>query len=490
MTELKMSEDQIAAAAAGDAAQFVGDTKAITDDTRFCAPGRPSKFAFGVSYCGPHETVEDGTNVAVRRHAKALAASGIPVVLTSPHGIVVVDGLARPIYDAGIPAGVEHEVGGLRRGEIGVAAVRIIHAVVRDASQLQALLLPRSLAYADAELVENVLKRTVLYTVWERDRISEDVAQLMSACGECWVPCEQNAEMLRRSGVPHVAVVPHPFDPEDQLEKMRRRRPSPGNRLYSIGAWQPRKGYDELVGAFLRAFGPDEDVVLTIKTHSRWPGYPSAQESIARHIEHPDVRARGWHPDLVRHHLKIIDHRLTDDGIRRLHFENHVYVAPSHGEAWCVPAYDARQAGNRVVHVPYGGTADFCGHEDIDIPYAMGPVDPSYGWEEDARWAVYEMGDLVAALRQSVTPVDHSRGLDSSFSHHEVGELMRERILGLLVDDDEVRDYLAERREIQIQGFTPEELNPPAPEPEARPEPVRAGGRLSRVRDAIKRLWR
>jgi glycosyltransferase involved in cell wall biosynthesis len=496
VTDYKISNEQLAQVRQGDLSQVEADASGITKDTHFCAPGRASRYRYGVEYRGNHETVHDGTNVAVRRHARALAEAGMPVLLTSPTGHVIVDGISRPTWEVGLPAAVEHEVGGLRRSEMSERTVRIVHAVVKSAEALQALVLPRSVSEADPELADYVLHRTVLYTVWERDRISDDVARVMQSVGECWVPCQQNAEMLRSCGVSNVFVVPHPFDPSDPLEKMRRRipsyRPQGGDtrRFYTIGAWQPRKAQHELLGAWLEAFGPEEDATLTIKTHGRWPGYPDPETSIQHWMQHPAVRARGWHPDLVRHKVRIVDDHLTNDGIRRLHFDNNIYLACSHGEAWCLPAFDAKQAGNRLVHVGYGGTADFASEDDISVPYELEPVHESYAWEDGAQWASVDHHQLVAALRRAQPPDDYaSSALDDRFRIDQVGELMRRRILSLLVDDDDARDYLEQRRTIEVKGYPPQSAQQEQ-EPQAKAAARQLPSRWERIQSAVRRLWR
>lgn len=472
----------------------------IKDEEAFFAAGAPAKWSHGVEYCGEYETVFDGTNVAVRLNARALALAGIPVLLTSPLGRTIKDGIARPVYEVGLPEEVEREVGALRNTSMAQRAVRILHTVVPTesaASSMQALVLPRSVSVGvDPELVDGLLRRTVLFTVWERDRISHDVARVLDSVAEAWVPCEQNARMLRQCGVRNVVVIPHPFDPEGPYAKLVRRRPKPGKRFYAIGHWQPRKGFAKLVLAFLRAYGPEDDATLTIKTGAlSWPGYPDPFLVLAEALRSNQVRARGWTQEAVDRKVKILNRQLHPSQIVQLHYENNIYVASSHGEAWCIPAYDAVVAGNRLVHVPFGGTADFAPFaciEDVRVPYVMGPVPESYGWEAGAQWAEYTVDDLVAALGRAKAPPEHSRSteFDQRFSLKAVGELMRQRIEGLVLNDPEARAQFEQRVEVPIQG----EVLPPEPPPERPSEQRRAPdaepSRWQRVWNAARRIIR
>jgi len=113
--------------------------------------------------------------------------------------------------------------------------------------------------------------------------VDPEVVKILNRVAQVWVPCGSNQHMLLRSGVhpDRVRIVPHPYDPTSQLCKLTRRRPYSNRRFYSIGRWEPRKGYHELLGGFLRAFKPTDEATLTIKfSGGQWEGYPSPAESV------------------------------------------------------------------------------------------------------------------------------------------------------------------------------------------------------------------
>lgn len=463
----------------------------IREDEAQFASGAAARWSHGVEYCGPHETAYDGTNVAVRRHARALAQAGVPVLLTSPTGRTVVDGVARPVYEVGLPDEVELECGALRSTSMAVRAVRIIHAVVVRAEQLERMILPMSvMSGVDAELIDGLLRRTIAYTVWERDRIHPEIARVLNQTVEAWVPCRQNRDMLRSCGVERVRVVPHPFDPQGTIAKLVRRRPvSATKRFYSIGQWQPRKGGFELLVAFFHAFTPADDVLLTIKTgQSVWTDYPAPQAALEEALQTNQARANGWTRQLAQQKVRIIDRYLNESQLVKLHYENNIYVSPGHGEAWCLPAFDAVTAGNRLVHVPYGGTADFAQPGDVAVPFELEPVPDSYGWEADAQWAGYQIRDLAAALRAVEAPTKYERTTDfeQRFSMAAVGEQMREAMLGLVLADEAARAVLEERHQVPIQGSVLEKPERPEVQ-ELVPHVVRLPAALSRNR--LQRVW-
>jgi glycosyltransferase involved in cell wall biosynthesis len=411
------------------------------------APAKAAAARFGVEYKGPYETIADGTNRAVRLHARALASAGLPVRLTSfSHTMVSSTGVRVHVQQDAQYERVLAEVGPLVHASIESMPIRVRHAVVRDAAQVQALAIPKS-ATQDPnliELVDRLFRGTILYSVWERTEIDKPLARMMNRMGECWVPCRQNAEMLRSCGVERVVVVPHPVDPASPLlgldsDLVRPWGTEPGfdglklagRRFYSIGAWQPRKAYHELLGAFLRLFRPGDDVTLVLKTGDyRIPGYPTLDESVRHWLEDAVVRGNGWRAETLMQSVAIVLKYLSDEQVVDLHRRNNIYVSSSRGEAWNLGAFDAKCAGNRLVHVPFGGTADFADPDvDVEVPFRLGPVHSFYKWQ--GEWADFNHFDLSGALAlfEYQPRVFRQRDFLERFGMPAVGALMRERVL-------------------------------------------------------------
>lgn len=399
------------------------------------AKGRPAEHPYGVLYQGEWETENDGNAFAVRKHARALADAGLPVVLKSFSNVVVTDGVPETVPTVGLPERVRQEVRGLHRTSVSRFTPMIKHMVIANAERLGRTLMRGLIGPADrAELViaaqQAAYQATIVYSVWERSFISEDVARHLALMAENWVPCQHNAELLRNAGVERVRVVPHPYDPGDDICKLVRRAPnSDGWRLfYSIGKWEPRKGYVNLIAAFLEAFKPTDKVVLTIKySGGEWRDYPSPEEAVLFALSLPDVQANGWTPEKLEGRLVLLGKKLPRSRIVELHYRNNIYVNSSHGEGWCLPAFEAKLAGNALVHVAYGGTADFAHVRDRRVPFRMGPVHSSYGWESGAEWADYDLKMLSAALQQAEAPESFQQpeGFADRFTMTAVGRQMR-----------------------------------------------------------------
>lgn len=406
--------------------------------------GRPGSHPYAVMYCGEYETLWDGTAVAVRAHARALAGAGLPVLLKSLSSTVIDDqGFARSVFDAGLPVSVQEEVGALELTRAGAFLPIIRHLVVRDAEHLKQVILPRgSIGKTIEEQVSlraQIFASTIVYSVWERDRVDPAIVQILSRVAECWVPSSQNRAMLVGSGVPEekVVVVPHPFDPNDPILKLRRRKPdTEWRKFYSIGRWEPRKGYVKLVEAFFEAFSPTDQVVLTIKyTGGNWPGYETPEGLIERVSMNRRFQRKGWTLGQISARVKLIEGRFPRAAIHQLHYRNNIYVSASHGEAWCLPAFEACLAGNQVVYVPSGGVEDFVGNGHVAVtPHGSVPVPESYHWESDATWMGYSVKELAEALQKASAPTTHNpeKGIrygGIGYRAQDVGEIMKIRVL-------------------------------------------------------------
>jgi glycosyltransferase involved in cell wall biosynthesis len=399
----------------------------------YFAQGSAATHEHGVLYQGDYQNESDGTSVAIRLHARALAEAGVPVLLKPFSGLVMTGkGVYEPLHVAGVPDTVREEIGALTTTSVSKLYPAIRHFVVHKPEDISNRVMRGATGGLDdpetlMKLRKATYGATVLYSVWERDRISDAMVREMNRMGDNWVPCEQNAEMLVSCGVERVAVIPHPYDVSSQLVKLTKRKPMKTKRFYHIGRWEPRKNSTEILRAFFAAFRPGDDVHLTMKFHGSWEGY----ENINQVLEEITESFPEWSREKIYKHMTPIEGHLRADQIVKLHFENNIYLAPSCGEAWCLPAFEAKVAGNAVIHTPYGGTADFCDDNDVALDYTMEDVPLTYGWPAGSRWGAPDIVQLVNVMQDCVAPSEYNRSLDfaNKFSMVAVGQLMRKRLV-------------------------------------------------------------
>ncbi len=391
------------------------------------APGYPALLPNGVLYHADWHKPEDGIHRHAREAMLALALVGVPL---RTHQV-------SASHQQNLHQEVEDAVGWMRNVSLASSFASIRHGIF-SANTLRgvSLWLGRHLPY---ELQQQVLANTIIYTSWERDRVANDMVELLNGLREVWVPCEANRLAFERSGVARVFVIPCPYQPSAGSPSALALPRSPGEvpterRFYHIGKWEPRKDQAMLLRAFLRAFTPKDRATLTIKTSEwgSWENYASIADAKRECAQDPIIRGNGWTGESLRRTVQVIDGRLSSADLMLLHKRNNIYVNASHGEAWDLPAFDAKCAGNRLVHVGYGGSEDYAEPGDVTVDSEMGPVHPGYGWEPDAQWAVYELDALVEALRAACPHEErvHPPTYYNRFSRFAVGMKMHERLGG------------------------------------------------------------
>jgi glycosyltransferase involved in cell wall biosynthesis len=394
------------------------------------APGGDALLPAGIVYQAGYEQAGDGLARHARAQARALARAGVAVSLQSLP-------TSRMMLEDEIEESVRREVQHLRMTSVGSAPIAIRQIILHSHRYLENVVAPAGARLADFDNEMKVYRSTVVYTSWERSTVHPEVVEILNRCGRVWVPCNMNYNVFRNAGVRNVDVIPCPFDPETSLTagvaapRGKETAPS-GKRFYAIGKWEPRKNYHALIGAFLSAFTMEDRASLFLKTHEwgAWKDYPSIGESVEHWLSDFLVRDNGWTRDNYGKRLRVVTKKLPDEKILAIHRDNNIYVTCSHGEAWDLPAFDARVAGNRLVYTGWGGAEDYAAAEDIRILVEHGkvcePVHPGYGWESGAEWARCPVADIMHALVEAEPPARRMLPPDlyRDFGSHAVGRRM------------------------------------------------------------------
>lgn len=392
----------------------------------------------GITYSGPWKSPADGMGRHTRAQVKALAATGLPVRLQAIGQSKILNDELED--DA-------RKVEYLSEISFAKTVLAVKQFVFHSLSFLQEQICPSTLRnHLDPR---EVAKNTVIYTSWECSSVYPQIIDELKNVAQLWVPCKANMLAFVSSGLPEekVRVIPYPYNPDDcKIAAPRGSKNIPnGKRFYHIGKWEPRKNQHQLLGAFLMAFKPKGNASLLIKTsyfRGDWPGYPSPYESVDHWLGAVRVRENGWTKDNLTQRVKIIFEKISEEDIRRIHETNNIYVSSALGEAWDLPAFDAKLAGNRLVCVGYGGPEDYAIGDDLIIPHGMKPVDSQYDWDPDAQWAAVLPGTFSDILRLAEVPKTRTvpSGYFRRFSQQAVGQLMKKELLSLV--DEPTRDAL------------------------------------------------
>lgn len=408
-----MLKDQLGIFAGGDDHSLLDDEgnvniEAVGREPRpedfnneYAAPGEDALLPVGIQYTADWKIYADGIANHAREQVLALASTGLPVGL---HHFGTRMVLTEELHPDVMKVAYLEDIGFTR------TLISIKHLIIHSVEMLRYAVCPVAGTLA-GEAVDQVYRSTIVYTSLERDYVGPEIADLLNKLGQVWVPCVANVNALVNSGVEpsKIKLVPYPFDPST-CTRSAPRGPSTvpsGKRFYHIGKWEPRKNQHRILGAFLQAYGPQDRASLMLKTSpfgGGWVNYPSPEESLAFWLNHADVKAKGWDEKSMDRLVRIISEKIPEEELMSLHTKNNIYVSAAAGEAWEIPAFDAKLCGNRLVHAGYGGTEEYAEDEDVQVPFTMTDAHPGYAWEDAAQWADVKTKDIMEGMLQAEPP--------------------------------------------------------------------------------------
>lgn len=292
-------------------------------------------------------------------------------------------------------------------------------------------------------------KNVGMYATETSDFRSSSWAERINCMDHAVVFNRQSKAASIKSGVTvPISVIPHACDVSrfqrayPEFEQLKPYKDRGEFLFYTVGEMTRRKNLAALVKAFHLEFHPDEQVGLVIKT-SR-PG-TSPDECKQRVIEFcteikRGMKLHGGDPSECKQEIVITD-RLTDQGMLRLHATCDVFVQPSYGEAWSIPAFDAMAMGKTPIVTECTGYKDYVSDEEgWLVPYHSEPVfgvndtfdDLFVGTE---TWSAVDISHLRACMREAfedsrLREEKAAKGIERAydFSYEAVGPLLRKAL--------------------------------------------------------------
>ena len=211
------------------------------------------------------------------------------------------------------------------------------------------------------------LHNVALYASETSDFCSSPWADRINTMDHAVVINRQMEAAARYSGVTiPISVVPHATDITrfqrgyEPLERLKPLKDDGQFIFYTMGEFVRRKNLGALIKAFHTEFDPSEPVQLVIKSSK--PGLAPNQckaeiEKVCQDIKRA-LKLHGGKTDLYKQEI-IITERLTEQGVMRLHSSCDVFVQPSYGEAWSIPAFDAMAMGKTPIVTGCTGYLDY-----------------------------------------------------------------------------------------------------------------------------------
>ncbi len=206
---------------------------------------------------------------------------------------------------------------------------------------------------------------------WETDRVPPKMVAQFAGADEIWVGSSFNVEALARWGIRRdkIKVLPTPVAVERYGAHVQPLPWADEQRFTFLACFDVsvRKGWDLLFRAFFAEFKPSENARMVLNVHS---SFESGRKDLIRHLERWAKAFAG--PAWVNENnewrspeppLLCIAEDLHADEMPRFYRSGNVYVMPSRGEGWGIPAMEAMASGLPVIATAWGGQMDYMDDE-------------------------------------------------------------------------------------------------------------------------------
>jgi len=278
------------------------------------------------------------------------------------------------------------------------------------------------------------LRNVIAMTVWETDAMPPQWRPALNHALEVWLPCQFNISVFERALGKPIFKLPHAWAPNTAS-------PAPdlipaGGTIreddfvfYSIFEWQERKGPNEMIEAFLRAFPEPAPVVLALKTN------PGAARVAATTLA--ELRRRI--PSQAR--VELRPEAWSEEQMAAFQQRGDCYVSLHRGEGWNYPLFEAAGRGKPVVATGFSGPMEYldaAAHRLVR--HRPASVGQRYAFYSTAmHWAEPEMEHAIELLRAAFAERARSpllagaaERIQRDFSSEAIGEAARQRLMQLL----------------------------------------------------------
>eukprot|EP01083_Nonionella_stella_P017973 50300_1 len=216
--------------------------------------------------------------------------------------------------------------------------------------------------------------------------IPEDLDRMKSNdwVDELWVPSRFVKIVYVRHGIhPNkIRVIGEPINIDIYNEKVKRYRTLPSKnrkknlikitkktiRFLSVGKWEPRKGFDILLKAFLSEFKGTDDVQLYIQTYAYDQSETMSRDysllegklnaTIEQIISEDDTLDEAYVMQHMYPKIEIMTKQRTMKQLASLYATVNCLVQPSHGEGFGLPVLEAMAVGTPVIVTKWSGLRD------------------------------------------------------------------------------------------------------------------------------------
>jgi glycosyltransferase involved in cell wall biosynthesis len=201
--------------------------------------------------------------------------------------------------------------------------------------------------------------------------------------------------VLTSNGLPgeKIHVIPLGINPRhfylDREELARRPYWTKKTTIFiNVGKWEKRKGHNELLDAFNKAFKPGDDVELWMINDNPF-------------IQHQnDEWKRRYSSSPMGSHVKFFPRFETQSQLRQLFHHVDCGVFPVHSEGWNLEPLELMACGAHVIATNYSGHTEYMTKDNARLiePTGMETAQDGVFFHGHGEWCSYSVDDLTSQM--------------------------------------------------------------------------------------------
>jgi|APCry1669190288_1035285.scaffolds.fasta_scaffold06822_2 glycosyltransferase involved in cell wall biosynthesis len=242
--------------------------------------------------------------------------------------------------------------------------------------------------------------RSIVWSIFESNRLPQNVIQNLKLANCIWVPSDWAKSVLIEHGLQEDMIDVVPEGVNGALYHPHLRKFSSRNdqvfRFLVLGKYEERKGYQQLLQAFQKAFGNNPKVKLLLKA-DYFINQNQKQQDFQNFIDSFNLQ-----------NVKIISGAVAENDLAMLYAYAHAFAFPSRAEGWGLPLIEALASGLPCVTTNYSGHSHFLksieglyGSIDFQLVPIKDPEFMSYWPASDGnygQWAEASIDDLATKM--------------------------------------------------------------------------------------------
>lgn len=220
--------------------------------------------------------------------------------------------------------------------------------------------------------------KAIGFPIFELDTFNDVERRHLRSLDEIFVTCEWAKQIIANNGISVPChVVPLGYDPDIFKRPKNRVVRSKTFTFGNVGKYEKRKGHDELVEIFNKAFEPSDDVQLLIACENPFPN--SGVDEFKKRAKMTKMGDKIRFIPRLRSQLELADFYAVCDCM----------VFPSRAEGWNLPLLECLAMDIPCIATYYSAHTEFCTSLECNL-VKIDELEPAYDgiwFHGQGRWA-------------------------------------------------------------------------------------------------------